>query len=101
MIGVTDDFNGIVPTEGYDGTTNWETMGWVLTEDAGVTAVGDEIGMNDPADVSEWNPSCIRIFPGTANDAGGSNASTGLRWMVCLRTSRGRRKCDCRSVCWQ
>lgn len=70
LVGVVDDFNGVVPTEAFGGAANWETMGWILT-DVGIPAA-DEVGMNDPADVDQWNPSCVRIFPGTTDDAGGN-----------------------------
>ena len=70
IITVFDDFNGVVPTEAFGAATNWETMGWVLT-DVGVPA-NDEVGMNDPADVDQWNPSCIRIDTGDTEDTGGN-----------------------------
>lgn len=78
MITVTDDFNDVMTnTElgaatGDAGVNVWEDCGWVLTDDAGVSTAGDQIGMNDAGDVSEWAPSCIRFFPGTADDSGGS-----------------------------
>lgn len=70
MAFVFDDFNGVVPTEGFGDAANWETLGWVAT-DVGVP-VADEAGMNDAADVDQWYPSCIRLFTGTADDAGGN-----------------------------
>ncbi len=69
-----DDFNGSVPAEGFDGATNWETMGWILTEDqAAVGAVnGDVISMNAAATVTANYDSCIAITTSTDEDNGGS-----------------------------
>jgi hypothetical protein len=71
MVTVFDDFNGVVPTEGFGDAANWETLGWVLVELGATAPTGDQIGMQDPADVSEFYPSCIRIHPGTDADEGG------------------------------
>ncbi len=80
MIAVFDDFNDVLPAVGFSdalgatSTNVWEDNGWVMTEDAGVTAVGDTISMNDPVvgtNISDFD-SCIRIFPGTADDSGGN-----------------------------
>lgn len=77
MVTVFDDFNGVMPTTEFgaasaaDGTVNiWEENGWVMT-DIGTPAT-DEVGMNDPADVDQWYPSCIRIAPSTVEDEGGN-----------------------------
>ncbi len=68
MISTFDDFNGIMITEAGNSTTGFESSGWVLKDQD--TPVGDEIGMNDGALVAVWAPSCLRIFPGTADDHG-------------------------------
>ena len=77
MIGVFDDFNSVIPntefgaTASTDGQVNiWEENGWVMT-DVGSPA-NEEVGMMDPADVSEWSPSCIRIATGDTEDTGGN-----------------------------
>jgi hypothetical protein len=48
MVTTFDDFNGSVGTEAFNGTTNWETLGWTLSE-VGTTPTADTISMNDPA----------------------------------------------------
>lgn len=71
LITVFDDLNGTVKgTDTFGGAAVFEDSGWVLTDDG--VPVGDEIDMNNPANVDVWAPSCIRIFTGTADDAGGS-----------------------------
>lgn len=71
MITVTDDFNGVLPgTEGFSEAAIWEDHGWVLT-DVGVP-VADEVSMNDVQSVTNWAPSCIRVYTGTDDDAGGN-----------------------------
>jgi len=51
--------------------TNWETHGWVLTDDAAAAPVGDYIVMNDPNGQLPFN-SCISVFAGTTDDTGGN-----------------------------
>ena len=70
MITVFDDFNGVVPTEAFGGSTNWETMGWTLADTGSPS--NDLVGMNDPADVSQWNTSQIMVFTGDTEDTGGN-----------------------------
>ena len=71
LITVLDDFDSIVNgVDTFGGAAIFEDSNWVLT-DAGAPVV-EEITMNDPGDVDQWSPSCIRIFVGTADDAGGS-----------------------------
>lgn len=77
LVTVHDDFDGVLPTTTFgavsaaDGTVNtWEENGWVFTDVGAPT--NDEVGMQDPADVDQWYPSCIRIFSGDADDAGGN-----------------------------
>lgn len=74
MVTTFDDFNGIVKQEGFDGVTNWETCGWILTEDqgAGGAVTDDMISMNDGVNVTHDYSSCIRIFAGTDDQKGGS-----------------------------
>lgn len=73
-ITVFDDFNGHVPAEGFDGVTNWETMGWILTEDQAVVGAvnGDVIGMNAAATNTADFDSCISITTSTDEDNGGN-----------------------------
>ncbi len=67
MITVFDDFNGRVDVEGFGDSAFWDILGWVLTEDAGVTPVSDQVGMNSGLDCN----SCISLDPGTADNSGG------------------------------
>ena len=85
MVTVFDDFNDVMPASGFseaaaaDGTTNlMEECGWVLTEDAGVTSVADSVTMNDPGIVADTFQSSLRIYPGTADDAGGNMQLDGV-----------------------
>jgi len=71
MITTFDDFNRVVLSEGFSDTAQWAASGWTLTEDLTVTAVGDLIWMNDPNVTGADFDSCIRVYPGTADDAGG------------------------------
>jgi hypothetical protein len=71
MVTVFDDFNSqLKGTEGFSEAAIFEDHGWVLT-DVG-TPVGDEIAMNDISNVDLWAPSCLYIYTGTADDAGGN-----------------------------
>lgn len=71
MITVFDDFNSSIKgTDTFGGAAIFEDSGWVLN-DVGAPA-GDEISMNDPSNVTSWAPSCIRVFTGTGDDAGGN-----------------------------
>lgn len=78
MVTVFDDFDDVMPSvtfgdaTGDAGTNVWEDCGWVMTDDPTGAPTADLIGMNDPADVDQWYPSCIRIFPGTGDDDGGN-----------------------------
>lgn len=68
MVGVFDDFNGVILTEAGNGTAHWETMGWTLADFG--SPVADGVGMNDIDDVSEAFTSSIWLNCGTADDAG-------------------------------
>lgn len=70
MVTTFDDFDGIVTTEEADSATNYETLGWAITEDGTVANVGEEIGQNDPANVDTWMPSCLVLNGGTADNSG-------------------------------
>jgi len=67
MIGIFDDFNGVMLTEAGNGTAHWETQGWILA-DFGVP-VADGVGMNDIDGAGAFD-SCIRLNAGTADDTG-------------------------------
>jgi hypothetical protein len=72
MITVFDDFNSIIKgADTFGGDAIFEDSGWVLTDDASAPT-GEEISMNDPSDVDVWAPSCLKIFVGTNDDAGGN-----------------------------
>ena len=71
MITVFDDFNDIVKgTDTFGDAAIFEDFGWVLSDD-GSAPTGEEINQNDPSNVDEYAPSCLRIFPGTNDDSGG------------------------------
>ncbi len=71
LITVFDDFNGVVKgTDTFGGAAIFEDSGWVLT-DVGVPT-NDEIAMNDASNVDLWAPSCLYIYSGDADDAGGN-----------------------------
>jgi hypothetical protein len=71
MVTVFDDFNSTIKGQDtFGAATIFEDSGWVLTDVGSPT--NDEISMNDPSDVDTWQPSCIRIYPGDADDAGGN-----------------------------
>ncbi|MBK25936.1 MAG: hypothetical protein CME70_18185 [Halobacteriovorax sp.] len=70
LVSVFDDFDYVVPTEAFGGTSNFEILGCVLT-DVGSPS-NDEIGINDPANVDVWAPSCLRIDTGDTEDTGGN-----------------------------
>lgn len=70
MVGIFDDFNGIVEADTFGDATNWETVGWTLT-DVGVP-VADYITMNDPNGGQLPCDSLIRVVPGTTDDTGGT-----------------------------
>ena len=70
MIYTFDDFNGVVPLDTFGAAAIWEDSGWILTDDATPTA--DAISMNDLNTVTANFDSCIRVFPGTDDDDGGS-----------------------------
>lgn len=67
-----DDFNGVVIGEGFADTAYWEQSGWVLSEDAGVASVTEDISMNDATNTTQDFNSCIQIYGGTADNSGGS-----------------------------
>ena len=69
MVTVFDDFNHFIENVEFTDTDGWEECGWVLTD---IAAVGETVGMNDPADVSQMFESSIRIFTGTDDDCGGN-----------------------------
>ena len=78
LITTFDDFNDHMSVttwllaSGADGTTNlWEESGWVMNDDGTGTPTAPTIAMNDPTVVADAFQSCIRIFPGTADDSGG------------------------------
>jgi hypothetical protein len=71
MIYTFDDFNGHLAQDSFSGAAIFEDSGWVLTDD-GSAPTGDTIQMNSAATVTADFDSCIRIFPGTADDAGGN-----------------------------
>lgn len=87
MITTFDDFNGVVKEEGWDDAANWETSGWVLTEDVGVASVGDLIHMNDPVNVLNDFNSCITIYPGTADSSGGNMQLDAINGVVAASTT--------------
>ena len=71
MVTVFDDFNGTLKgAEGFGDAAVWEDSGWVLTDVN--TPAADAISMNSPSTVAIWAPSCISIYPGTTDDAGGN-----------------------------
>jgi hypothetical protein len=70
MVTVFDDFNGHIAQDSFSGATILEDSGWVLT-DVGVP-VADVIHMNSAATVVRDFDSCLHIFPGTDDDAGGN-----------------------------
>lgn len=76
LVTVFDDFNHVVPNDEFGATTGdadtspLGDAGWVLT-DVG-SPVAETVGINDPTDVSQGFESCLRIFTGTADDAGGN-----------------------------
>jgi hypothetical protein len=71
MITVFDDFNGqLKGTEGFGDNAVWEDSGWELA-DIG-TPTNDEVSLNDASNTDVWAPSCIRIYSGDADDAGGN-----------------------------
>jgi hypothetical protein len=76
MVTVFDDFNDVVPNDEFGAATGdadtspLGDAGWVLT-DVG-SPVSETVGINDPVDVSQGFESSLRIFTGTADDAGGN-----------------------------
>ncbi len=71
MITVFDDFNSTLKgAEGFGDAAVWEDSGWVLTDVGAPT--NDAVSMNSPSTVAEWAPSCISIYSGDADDAGGN-----------------------------
>lgn len=71
MFTVFDDFNSTLKgAEGFGDAAIWEDSGWVLT-DVGVPT-NDAVSMNSPSTVAIWEPSCLSIYSGDADDAGGN-----------------------------
>jgi hypothetical protein len=73
MVTVFDDFNDCLLQDAMDAatgdaaTSHWEDNGWVLSD---VSATAATIEMNDPNTTANAFTSCIKIFTGTADDAG-------------------------------
>ncbi len=73
LVTVFDDFNSIVKgIDTFGASAIFEDSGWVLTDEAGAVPVVDAISMNDPSGTVYYEPSCLRIFTGTADDTGGN-----------------------------
>ncbi|OGR29708.1 MAG: hypothetical protein A2139_02355 [Desulfobacca sp. RBG_16_60_12] len=73
MVTVFDDFNGVVKgTDTFGGAAIFEDSGWVLTDIGAPT--NDAISMNDVSDVAALYNSCLTVYGGDADDAGGSMA---------------------------
>ena len=89
MVTVFDDFNGVVLAEGFGDAANWETNGWVLTDDPVGAPTGDQISMNDPNVSTQTLPfdSCIRVFGGTVNDRGGNMQLDAVNGTVAAATN--------------
>ncbi len=77
MVTTFDDFNGIVLSQEFGAANGWEDLGWRLVDDDGSAPTADTIWMNDGNVANADCDSCIRIFPGTADDAGGQMKLSG------------------------
>ncbi len=72
MITTFDDFNGIMLSEEFNGTTNWEASGWLIADVGSVAS--ETVSMNDPVfgtNIGDFD-SCIRLFTGVTEDTGGN-----------------------------